>query len=274
MASNYPGSLDSFVAKADGEDQIIYASHVNNLQNAVVAVEAELGTDPAGSASDLKTRLAVVLTASGAFMGPQQVKIVAKAGGEYTTIQSAIDAISDAGANKRYAVLVFPGLYNEAITLKDYVSLQGVNRYAVVLTASGNVIALADHSQVRSLTIDKSNSSGESMALHNDTDVTISDVTTIANESVESSHGIILADACGVVVSNCNFIDTAHGDTVFIETTATGLKMHHCRVDGRVYLESDSTVAVSLCAMYAAIRLGSGASNLIATPYNVVDTDI
>ena len=44
MASDYPGALDSFDTRTTG--QIIAASHMNDVQNAIVAVETELGTQP------------------------------------------------------------------------------------------------------------------------------------------------------------------------------------------------------------------------------------
>lgn len=56
MSSVYPGSLDSFTAKTDGVDYNL-AAHINDLQDAVVAIETELGLDPAGSEADVKTRL-------------------------------------------------------------------------------------------------------------------------------------------------------------------------------------------------------------------------
>lgn len=127
MPTTYPGALDTFTTKQDGEDKIIYAAHVNDLQDSVLAIETELGTDPAGSAADLKTRLAIMLTDAGGFKGPGQVKIVAKAHGEYTTIQSAINAIADATAAKPYVVLIFPGVYDEKVTCKDHVNLLGLS---------------------------------------------------------------------------------------------------------------------------------------------------
>lgn len=42
MATNYPTSLDSYSTKVNSVDTV-EASHVNNLQDAVVAVETELG---------------------------------------------------------------------------------------------------------------------------------------------------------------------------------------------------------------------------------------
>lgn len=67
MASNYPGSLDTFTTKTDHVDEYM-AAHINDAQNSIVAVETELGTDPAGSASDLKTRLAISLQNSGSLI--------------------------------------------------------------------------------------------------------------------------------------------------------------------------------------------------------------
>jgi hypothetical protein len=63
MASSYPGAVDSFTTKATGET--VEAAHVNDLQNAIVAVQTELGADPAGSAATVLARLAVSLAADG-----------------------------------------------------------------------------------------------------------------------------------------------------------------------------------------------------------------
>lgn len=56
MSTNYPGSLDSYTTKVDGVDDVL-ASHINDPQDAIVAIETELGTDPAGPVADVKTRL-------------------------------------------------------------------------------------------------------------------------------------------------------------------------------------------------------------------------
>lgn len=56
-----------------------------------------------------------------------QVVTVAKSGGQYDSIQSAIDSISDAMVNKVYTVLVYPGKYDEEITLKNYVDIVAID---------------------------------------------------------------------------------------------------------------------------------------------------
>jgi len=64
MAADYPGSLVSFTTKSDGVDWVL-AAHINDIQNEIEAIETELGTDVAGSMTDLKTRLAVVMNDNG-----------------------------------------------------------------------------------------------------------------------------------------------------------------------------------------------------------------
>jgi len=64
--TGYPTVIDTSTTLTDGSsgDQIV-ANHPNGLAAAVIALETELGTDPAGSATDLKTRLRTALTDDG-----------------------------------------------------------------------------------------------------------------------------------------------------------------------------------------------------------------
>ena len=62
------------------------------------------------------------LITSIAYVPYPQIRIVAKSGSSYSTITSAQNSITDAASNKIYTVLVFPGEYDEALILKDYVN--------------------------------------------------------------------------------------------------------------------------------------------------------
>lgn len=64
MAADYPGTLPSFASKTDAVDYVM-ADHINDVQNEIVAIATELGTDPAGDQTDVKTRLAVSLDVDG-----------------------------------------------------------------------------------------------------------------------------------------------------------------------------------------------------------------
>jgi hypothetical protein len=64
MTASYPTSLKSFTTQVDNVDDA-NAAWANAAQDEILAIETELGTDVAGSATDLKTRLAVALSAAG-----------------------------------------------------------------------------------------------------------------------------------------------------------------------------------------------------------------
>lgn len=58
MASTYPNTLDSFsTSHQDNVGEIVHASFVNDLDDAVNKIEAELGTLPKGAFSTVKARL-------------------------------------------------------------------------------------------------------------------------------------------------------------------------------------------------------------------------
>lgn len=65
MAASYPTSLKTFTTKTNKVDDYD-ASHVNDIQDEIEAVQTELGTDVSGSETDLKTRLAVSISDDGA----------------------------------------------------------------------------------------------------------------------------------------------------------------------------------------------------------------
>lgn len=75
----------------------------------------------------------------------QQAVSVAKSGGDFSTIQSAIDSITDATVNKKYVVEVYPGTYTENVVCKPYVALKGmggIRGVAAITNSSGNVVEL------------------------------------------------------------------------------------------------------------------------------------
>jgi len=63
--ATYPASIVTFLTKTNKVD-LVDAAHINDLQNEVLAIQQELGKDPAGSAVDVKTRLYVSIDNDGA----------------------------------------------------------------------------------------------------------------------------------------------------------------------------------------------------------------
>jgi hypothetical protein len=64
MAASYPGAIKVFSAVVNGVTKLV-ASLFNTPYDEITAIETELGTDPAGTKSDVKTRLAVSLNDDG-----------------------------------------------------------------------------------------------------------------------------------------------------------------------------------------------------------------
>jgi hypothetical protein len=59
VSTSYPTGLDSFSEKTDNVDHV-NAADVNNLQDAIAAVEAELGVNPSSSAATVTARLSAL----------------------------------------------------------------------------------------------------------------------------------------------------------------------------------------------------------------------
>ncbi len=67
--STYPATTDSFTTKVDGPgegaDRRLYATDVNGITSAIVAVETVLGTNPAGAYPTVKERIAAAEAGGG-----------------------------------------------------------------------------------------------------------------------------------------------------------------------------------------------------------------
>jgi hypothetical protein len=79
------------------------------------------------------------------------VIIVAKSGGDFTTIQAAVDSIVGAGYDNYYLIWVGPGWYNEQVILKPYIHLVGAGRSITTIENSSG--SLNDPPDTATLTL-------------------------------------------------------------------------------------------------------------------------
>jgi hypothetical protein len=66
--SDFPGTLDSWTNEQDTDD-VNHWNIINGLGNSIIAIETELGTDPAGTDTDVKTFLQSEHEATGLHSG-------------------------------------------------------------------------------------------------------------------------------------------------------------------------------------------------------------
>jgi hypothetical protein len=91
------------------------------------------------------------------------VVVVAKSGGDFASVQAAIDSITTASAETPYLVWIAPGVYEEQVTMVPHVHLQGAGQEATVIhsTAGADLptqatLTLASKTSLRDLTVSNS----------------------------------------------------------------------------------------------------------------------
>ena len=82
------------------------------------------------------------------------VVVVAKSGGDFTSVQAAIDSITSADVDNPYLVWIAPGVYEEGVTMAPYVHLQGAGQEATIISSdTPETLYLAAHASIRDLTV-------------------------------------------------------------------------------------------------------------------------
>src|SRR5574341_571525 len=66
QGSDYPAGIDTAEQQIDGASgTVVDANLTNDFGSAIIAIETELGVDPAGSLGDVATRLSTMISAAG-----------------------------------------------------------------------------------------------------------------------------------------------------------------------------------------------------------------
>jgi hypothetical protein len=103
----------------------------------------------------------------------QNVKIVAKSGGDFTTITAALNSITDASTTNRYLVYVAPGVYTETVTMKQYVDIEGAGELTTRITQAGSAsnttgtLLGANNAELRFLTVVNTGGNAYATAIFN-----------------------------------------------------------------------------------------------------------
>lgn len=103
----------------------------------------------------------------------QNVIVVAKSGGNYTTITAALNSITTASDTNRYLIKVMPGVYTERVTMKQYVDIEGAGELATKITytasasADTGTVVGASNAELRFLGVENTGANDYAIAIYN-----------------------------------------------------------------------------------------------------------
>lgn len=127
----------------------------------------------------------------------QNLVVVAKSGGDFTTITAALNSITANSASNHFTIYVAPGVYSETVTMKPYVDIEGTGELTTKITytgwvtdAFGTVIG-ADNAELRFLTVENTGGANYAVAIYNNhASPRITHVTAIGISGIVSSIGV------------------------------------------------------------------------------------
>ena len=141
-------------------DGDVKMSTFKTLVDAMTSVVANDTSNRASDINNIQNALADIVSgySSGTLANPGQIVVVAKSGGDFTSLASVPAAITDASASKPYSILLMPGIYETSeVTLPNYVSIVGMDRKSCILKCTSNsefVVKLKIWNMLTNLTVE------------------------------------------------------------------------------------------------------------------------
>lgn len=191
---------------------------------------------------------------------PQGYVMVAKSGAPFSSIQAALDSITDASSSKVYLVMVGPGVYEEQVTMKSFVGIMGAGRGMTVITQPGSDSATfatvlgADSSRLSHLTVRNTGGASYDHATAILLDGVETELLQVAVEVTAAgamdAAGIRLDNLASPTITQCRVtVSGAAGDNLafYANNSEASLRWVELEANGgfeacALYLDQDSTL--------------------------------
>jgi hypothetical protein len=153
----------------------------------------------------------------------QNLVVVAKSGGDFTTITDALDSITTNRAANPFTIYVAPGVYTETVTMKPYVDIEGAGEQATKITYTGSfyadtaTVVGANHAELRFLTVENTGGDSCAVAIFNYyATLHMTNIAVIATGGTDANYGVYIGYSSPVMT---NMTITASGQA----TSNTGV---------------------------------------------------
>lgn len=210
---------------------------------------------------------------------PGNVVIVAKSNGDFTSIQAAINSITDASSINPYLVWVAPGWYYEYITLKPHVHLQGAGHELTQIRTSyadGAAVTLSSDSSVRDVDIFNIGSGTTNYGIYgnNVTNVQVSNVYVEAGGGGTTNIALGLTGDTQVTLENVTaFAGETGGDNIGLRVAASPDGGPEVSVHGGTFTGSGGTNAYGI-QVDSGLNTFLGAADVRAYGQDASDTNV
>lgn len=251
-AIQYADCIYSANAGANAYVAISGAIFANNTRNINIQSATTSGYFD-GYSEGAKT---IIATGSSFFITNEDANIVtvAKRGGEYTSVKSAVDAITDNSSTNPYIISVGPGIYVEnPITMKSYVHIIGVGHSATTIqanNANANLITGAISAELIDVSVTGATGVGFADVYYAGGGTSVFRIRGV-RFSGNSYYGIYQTSTAGV--SNIEMSDVCMANdadaAVLLYVTDNGVNATFCGVH---YITGDITTAASLTSFVTA----------------------
>lgn len=240
---------------------------------------------------------------------PQNFITVGKTNADYASIQNAQNSISDATVTNQYLIGLFPGEYEENIEIKEFTHVWGVDKQTCVIHSadSNDLVMMEANSSLRNITLNKKGSSSvPCLNPGNHTGIIVENC--FIHPDNVNAHGIymvggeITVKKCNIITTSKNAIEVNDEDGIIVHIKIEGCYLYSSGNDP-LYFEIGFTPN-NTAKIYNNTLYGNGANaitaqlnppgtlkftsahnrmnggiqdtitDLIGTPYNVIDADI